>query len=231
MRIRCRDRRLLLVVAWGMMAAANPSQQPNPSDRAAAIIAELRSGSVEARRAAANAVRSSDGAMQRQALPALIDRLQNEKDGQVRLGVLDAVTALGPDAVAAVPALLQTLRTNYGGSGQEESHQDYRSALALAAVGKPAVEGLRGLLHERKEGVRAEVVMALGRIGPDAAAAVPDLVPLLGDGSERVRQEAAVALGQIGPSAVDPLIAAAGSAETRISQAGRRRAQLSRRRR
>ena len=113
-----------------------------------------------------------------------------EKDGQVRLAVLDAVTSLGPDAEPAVPALVHTLRTNYGGQGQEESHQDYRSALALAAIGKPAVEGLRGLLKERKESVRAEVAMGLGRIGPDAAAAVPDLIPLLGDGSARVRREA-----------------------------------------
>ena len=89
-----------------------------------------------------------------------------EKDGQVRLAVLDAVTSLGRDAEPAVPALLHTLRTNYGGGGQEESHQDYRSALALASIGKPAVEGLRGLLKERKEGVRAEVVMALGRDRP-----------------------------------------------------------------
>ncbi len=95
--------------------------------------------------------------VQRNALPVLIDLLMKEKDGQVRLAVLDTVTALGPDAAPAVPALVQTLRTDYGGQGQEESHQDYRSALALAAIGKPAVEGLRGLLKERKENVRAEV--------------------------------------------------------------------------
>ena len=37
--------------------------------------------------------------------------------------------------------------------------------------------------------------MALGRIGPDAAAAAPDLVPLLGDKGERIRREAGLALG------------------------------------
>ncbi len=138
----------------------------------------------------------------------LIDLLMKEKDGQVRLAVLDTVTALGHDAASAVPALVHTLRTNFGGQGLEESHQDYRSALALAAIGKPAVEGLRGLLKERKENVRAESIMGLGRIGPDAAAAVPDLIPLLGDKSERIRREAALALGRIGTAAVEPLIAA-----------------------
>ena len=171
---------------------------------------------MEVRRNAANAVRMAGRDVQRKALPAMIDRLMTEKDGQVRLAVLDAVTALGPDAGAAIPALVHTLRTNYGGDGREESHQDYRSALALAAIGKPAVEGLRGLLKERKENVRAEVVMALGRVGPDAAAAVPDLVPLLGDKSERIRREASMALGKIGPAAVDPLIAASGRKEATI---------------
>ncbi len=151
----------------------------------------------------------ADRTVQREALPVMIDLLKKEKDGQVRLAVLDAVTALGPEAVVGRSGLLDTLRTNYGGERQEESHQDYRSALALAAIGKPAVEGLRGLLKERKESVRAEVVMGLGRIGPDAEAAVPDLVPLLGDKSERIRREASRALGRIGPAAIEPLIAAA----------------------
>ncbi len=48
--------------------------------------------------------------MQHKALPAMIDRLMKEKDGQVRLAVLDALTALGPDAASAVPALVHTLR-------------------------------------------------------------------------------------------------------------------------
>ncbi len=80
----------------------------------------------------------------------------------MRLAVLDTLTALGPDAGSAVPALVHTLRTDIGGRGSEASHQDYRSALALAAIGKPAVEGLRGLLKEQKENVRAEAAMALG---------------------------------------------------------------------
>ena len=139
---------------------------------------------MQARRAAAAGVRLSDRSVQRDALPVLIDLLMKEKDGQVRLAVLDAVTALGPDAAPAVPALVHTLRTDYGGQGKEETHQDYRAALALAAIGKPAVEGLRGLLGERKENVRAEAAMGLGRIGPDAEAAIPDLI-LAARGQER----------------------------------------------
>ena len=201
---------------WALLALAVLAPSPATvegrdgatPDLAGSLSRDLRADNVEVRRGAAARVRASDRDARRKALPAMIEVLMKEKDGQVRLAVLDAVTALGRDAEPAVPALLHTLRTSYGGQGQEESHQDYRSALALASIGKPAVEGLRGLLKERKEGVRAEVVMALGRIGPDAEAAVPDLVPLLGDKSERIRREAALALGQVGPAAVDPLIAA-----------------------
>jgi HEAT repeat protein len=199
-----------LAVAFGLITtSASRSQDGKAADSPGSPIAALRAKEVASRRAAANQVRDASRDLQRQALPVLIEVLMSEKDGQVRLAVFDAVTMLGPDAAPAVPALVHTLRTSYGGQGSEESHQDYRSALALAAIGKPSVEGLRGLLKERKENVRAEVVMALGRIGPDASPAVADLIPLLSDASVRVRREASLALGSIGPAAVDPLIAAA----------------------
>ena len=212
MRLPGWNRAILAVVVVTLCSSTAPtasSQDGPPADRARSAVEGLRAKDVDVRRAAANQVRLSGRDLQREVLPVMIDLLMREKDGQVRLAVLDAITSLGPDAEAAVPALVHTLRTNYGGQGEEESHQDYRSALALAAVGKPAVEGLRGLLKERKESVRSEVAMGLGRIGPDAEAAVPDLIPLLKDGSARVRREASRALGLIGPPAVGPLIAAA----------------------
>jgi HEAT repeat protein len=136
------------------------------------------------------------------------DLLKKEKDGQVRLAILDTLAAMGRGAETAVAALVETLRTDVGGKGEEALHQDYRSALALAAIGKPAVAGLIGLLKERKESVRAEVVMSLGRIGPDAEAAIPALIDSLGNKSERIGREVPLALGRIGAAAVTPLIAA-----------------------
>ena len=180
------------------------------------MIKDLKAENVEVRRAAAVGIRTSPRDLQRASVPAMIDRLMNDPDGQVRLAVLDTLFALGRDAAAAVPALVHTLRTDFGGSGQEATHQDYRSALALSAIGKPAVEGLRGLLGEKKESVRAEVVMALGRIGPDAGAAIPDLVRLLGDKSERLRREAIVALGRIGSESARPLIAASADRDVKV---------------
>ncbi|MFO0952517.1 MAG: HEAT repeat domain-containing protein [Isosphaeraceae bacterium] len=180
---------------------------------------DLRSGNLEPRRAAALRVASAPKEARVAALPALSDLLRSEKDGQVRLSVLEAVASLGPDAAPAIPALVHTLRTDYGGQRSEETHQDYRSALALAAVGKPAVGPLRELLAEKKENVRAEVAMALGRIGPDASPAVPDLVALLEDRSARVRNEAATALGRIGPAAVNPLSASSRHASASVRAA------------
>ncbi len=214
--IRRLNRALLATAVCGTLVTRGPAQERPAADRTASMIENLRARDVDVRRDAANGVRMAGRDVQRKALPVMIELLMKEKDGQVRLAVLDAVTALGHDAEAAVPALVHTLRTNYGGDGLEESHQDYRSALALAAIGRPAVEGLRGLLKERKESVRAEVVMAMGRIGPDAAAAVPDLIPSLGDKSERIRREASLALGRIGPAALEPMIAASGREDAAI---------------
>jgi HEAT repeat protein len=206
--IRHRNQAFLAIAVFGSLATPGMAQSGSPPVSAESLIANLRAENLDVRRNAATAIRLAGRNAQRNALPAMIDLLKKEKDGQVRLAVLDAVTSLGPDASSAVPVLVYTLRSNYGGDRQEESHQDYRSALALAAIGKPAVEGLRGLLKERKENVRAEVVMSLGRIGPDAKAAIPDLIPLLGDKAERIRREASLALGRIGTATVEPLIAA-----------------------
>ncbi len=180
------------------------------------LVEGLRAKNVETRRDAATKLRTSNSTVQQRALPAMIGLLEKEPDGQVRLSILDALAALGPGAAPAVPALVQTLRTDVGGRGEEALHQDYRSALALAAIGKPAVEGLRSLLKERKVNVRAEAIMALGRIGPDAAAAIPDLVQLLGDKNERIAQDVCLALGRIGNLAVAPLIAATALADVSV---------------
>ena len=214
--IRGLIRALLAIAFCGPLSTRGLAQDRPAPARAESSIENLHAKNVDVRREAATRIRNSDRTAQRKALPVLIDLLMKEKDGQVRMAVLETVTDMGHDATEAVPALVHTLRTNYGGQGQEESHQDYRSAMALAAIGKPAVEGLRGLLKERKESVRAEVVMALGRIGPDAAAAIPELIPLLGDPSERIRREATQALGRIGTAAITPLIAASAHKEVAI---------------
>ena len=60
-----------------------------------------------------------------------------------------------------------------------------------------AVATLRRALGDATAAVRTQAAVALGRIGPDAAAAVSDLIPLLQDADETVRCRAAEALGSM----------------------------------
>lgn len=204
---------LLCAATLALLPARTHPQDAPPSPAPDAAIEGLRSQDLETRRAAATRLRFAEAAVQKQALPHFNDRLMNEKDGQVRLAVLDAVTALGPDAEPAIPALVHSMRTKYGGQAREEMHQHYRAALALAAIGKPAVPALCELLDERAENVKAESIMALGRIGPNAASAVPSLVPFLGHTNDRIRREAILTLGKIGTPALEPLLSTARSTQ------------------
>jgi hypothetical protein len=81
---------------------------------------------------------------------------------------------------------------------------------ALSRIGEPAVPKLVKLLDDPDPQLRAEAVLALARIGPEASGAVTRLTTLIEqDPEEVVRKNAVRALGQIGPaaaSAVDVLI-------------------------
>lgn len=76
---------------------------------------------------------------------------------------------------------------------------------ALARVGKAGVPTLIRALREKDEHIRANVIIALGSIGPDAGEAVPDLIKVYRDmNADRpgffMRQYAIEALGKIGPA-------------------------------
>lgn len=188
-----------------------PQASSDTSDSRELSVAEwkvqLTEGDIDTRRPAAKATLAAEAATQMQLLPTMIELLQNEKDGQIRLALFDTLTELGPRAADAVPALVNAVRKNFGGNYNEELHQDYRAALALASIGADAVDGLRELLSEDRESRRAEAAMALGRIGEAAQAAIPDLIERLDDESDRVRRDVIVALGEIGAPAVQPLLA------------------------
>ena len=58
---------------------------------------------------------------------------------------------------------------------------------------------------DKRKGVRQTAAWALGKIGPEARAAIPALSELCKDKDEGVRQFAAQALGRIGPAAIPAL--------------------------
>ena len=134
---------------------------------------------------------------------ALARAVSADADDQVRLEAARALAAIGPAAAAAVPALRD-------GLGDESPFVRFEAARALGMFGvaaRDAVESLAALLTQ--EGLEASTrdmaATALGEIGPDAAAAVPQLVQAMRDNSHA----AADALGRVGPRAADAVPALA----------------------
>ncbi len=200
--ISCSVTLLVALVSVSSVSAQEPSDQLSID----AWRIALTEGHIDERRLAAQRTRDLSPSVSSQLLPEFIELLRHEKDGQIRLAIFDTLTELGPRAAIAVPALVNAIRQNYGGRYNEELHQDYRAALAMASIGKEAVEGLRNLLNEEAENMRAEAAMALGLIGASAASAVPDLLLLLDDESDPVRKDAVRALGNIGEPSVTGLL-------------------------
>ncbi len=133
----------------------------------------------------------------------------------VRWSAAVALGKIGPDAKAAVPALIEALK-------DENSEMRRRVAVALGNIGpdaKAAVPALIEALKDENKNVRDSAAVALGTLGPDAKAAVPVLIEALKDEGMVVRREAAGALGEIGPDAkavVPALIAALKDEDWRV---------------
>ncbi len=109
--------------------------------------------------------------------------------------------------------------------GDESEAVREAAASALEELGVPSpeqLEGLIGLLTGDKADVAYWAATLIGRLGPDAAAAVPALVEALqGSPYQNVRQRAAWALGKIGPGAAaarEALRAAAASEDPRLAR-------------
>lgn len=208
----------LLALAW--LGLAPPLRADDPLSTIEDWRSQLLSDDVEVRRRVAIKTRSADRPLQKRLLADMVERLTVDHDGQVRLAIMDTLTDMGPDAQGAIEVLAASMRKNFGGRYNEEIHQDFRAALALAAIGASAVPELRTLLEsEERTNVRAEAIMALGRIGGPSKPSVKDLIGLLADEEDRLRREAIVALGRIGDAAREPLLVAARS-DAEVVRAG-----------
>jgi HEAT repeat protein len=183
-----------------------------------ALIRALSDWSPPVRRSAAQAL-GAVGPAAGHAIPSLLGLLA-DYDDEARAA---AVAALGGVGEAAVPLLVQVLqerdlrrageRTRF----REEVDRLWRRLEAEQPHRVPD-RAWRNLAWAAREGLRecTEIVhqgaaLALGRVGPAAAPAVPVLVQALSDESHLVRLAAARALGEIGPgarAALPPLAAA-----------------------
>jgi HEAT repeat protein/lysophospholipase L1-like esterase len=132
------------------------------------------------------------------ALPRLGALLQ-DADARVRAGAAYALGRLGPEARRFVSPLVGCL-------GDADERVRWRAGDALGKIGleREALPVLLPLVQGRGPG-RGLAAEAVGRLGPGAAEAVPDLMAAARDDRAEVRWRAVWALGRIGPLAAPAL--------------------------
>jgi len=158
-------------------------------------------GDPQARGEAAVAVAAIGGSDAAEAVPALAALLADDKaEPGLRYAACYALGRIGPAAVAAEPVI----------RGLAESQDELMATVAIwaalrikpddATLFATAIPKLRRALRDDSELVRLEAAVALGDIGPAAAAAIPILELVAEDDpAKQVRQAAAEALTKIRP--------------------------------
>jgi HEAT repeat protein len=132
------------------------------------------------------------------AVPQIVPLLKSDNP-QARYGAAYALGRIGPPAVEAVPNLMAQLTS-------DDSFYRVTSAWALSHIAPRTPEVARaiapilaGALRHERPFVRIEAAEALGRLGPAAGPAIPELERMAtNDPNERARKTAAAALGKIG---------------------------------
>lgn len=128
-----------------------------------------------------------------QAKPAMHDICQALKDEDARTaaGAAQALGSMGAEATAAVPVLAEAMRgTNIV--------LCRLAAKALSQIGRPALATLVTHLKHHDPFVRGEAAVALGWMGPAAAAAVQPLIDLLRGGARPRKPPSTYASGLLG---------------------------------
>ena len=121
------------------------------------------------------------------AVPFLIEAL---KEKEIRAVVTFILGRIGPNAKAAVPALIEEIK-------DEDKNVRARAVEALGKIGPETMPTLLAALKDKEPIVRVRAVQALGRLGPAAVKATSAIVDVMQDPDESVRSEAALALKKI----------------------------------
>jgi HEAT repeat protein len=132
------------------------------------------------------------------AVPALLRELKEGREG-ARFATAGVFGALGPAAKQAVPALLDTARSDVPDVRLEAAHALVRIAPADPVVLRVAVPLLVGGLRDEAPDLRLRAGGGLARVGEAGKPAVPVLVALLWH--PRYRGMAALHLWRMGPPA------------------------------
>ena len=142
------------------------------------------------------------GPVAKNAEPALLQMLAKETDAGARAAALTALPKISADPVKTAPLLVAAVKDD----SEPIRHAAINAIAATRALRRPAVPLLVSLLTDANPAVRQRGAHALGRLGPDAADALPALIA-----ATRAADGDAVfagALAQIGPAALPALLAA-----------------------
>ena len=160
----------------------------------------------------------------RDAVPALIEALNQEGSTNFKDAVVEALGKIGTDADLVVPVMIDLYEeidsrtavealASYGPDARDAIPQieqafvdpQTRSAAseALGSIGRDAVPTLVSFLNDSDPEVRASAAYGLMLVGEDAADAVDDLKLAIEDQNQIVRSASAVALAQIDPTYAD----------------------------
>jgi HEAT repeat protein len=132
-------------------------------------------------------------------LPYWLERLQKAETDKEQQEAAVALQAFGPDAVSAVPKLVEMLDDRSPGFRKLV----YETLRELGPAAKAAVPDLIELLKEKRERNTQYAIWLLEKIGPDAKDAVPELTKFLD--TTDYREDAVDALCAIGPASKEAL--------------------------
>lgn len=168
---------------------------------AKALMAAAASPDAKLRAAAVIAI-GQVGAPARDLAPALFELFEKERESSVRVALLGALPKIKAPPERLVPLLLNGIKDEQ----EPVRHAAINALVPLRSGQKLALEGLVAMLADSQPAVRQRAARALGRMGSDAAGAVPALLAASraapGEGGF------ADALSQIGPVALPALRAA-----------------------
>ncbi len=124
-------------------------------------------------------------------------------DHAVREAAAKSLSQLGPEARAAVPALIDALIS------EPSECPSIGRAICTLVTGVAVVNALRTALRNPNSHVRFWASRAIVLLGPGAEPAIPELIEALTDTASPVSDTAAWALGSIGEPSIAPLCEAA----------------------
>ncbi|MBX7103346.1 MAG: HEAT repeat domain-containing protein [Gemmataceae bacterium] len=170
--------------------------------------AGVKDSDPEVRHAAAVALFLLDGKNASAVVVPILAADMKDNAAAVRQSAANALRQLGPEAKAAVPALLASLKSDGGNFAVYSLVLD-----TIARVGEPAVPGLTDLLNDpaTDPALTRAALEAVIKIGKSAGTAAPAIVAILRDRRKALLHKSAVqALAKMGPAgfaAVRPLLA------------------------